>query len=68
MTTPHFTAWKKSTRSGSAGDNCVEVAWAPDGGVGLRDSKNPDEAILAFAPESWLSFTAGVKIGLFDAH
>ncbi len=35
-----FAGWRKSTRSGG-GDNCVEVATATDGHIGVRDSKNP---------------------------
>ena len=39
MTTARkFTSWKKSSFS-SGGDNCVEVAFAADGSVGVRDSK-----------------------------
>ncbi|WP_018800275.1 DUF397 domain-containing protein [Salinispora arenicola] len=62
---PHrFTDWRKSTRSGSA-DNCVEIAVADDGVVGVRDSKNPN-AILEFAPTEWAAFTGGVRDGEFD--
>lgn len=68
MTTPHFTGWKKSTRSGSAGDNCVEVAVAANGAVGVRDSKNPEKALLAFTAEAWLSFATDIKSGRLDAH
>ncbi|RFS86343.1 DUF397 domain-containing protein [Actinomadura spongiicola] len=32
--------WRKATRSGDDGGNCVEVASVP-GTVALRDSKNP---------------------------
>ncbi|MEV5824079.1 DUF397 domain-containing protein [Spirillospora sp. NPDC052242] len=35
------TRWRKSRRSGSQGDACVEVAALP-GGVGVRDSKKPE--------------------------
>lgn len=48
--------WRKSTRSGGAGGNCVEfAALAPDL-VGVRDSKQPDGPILQFTPAAWRSF------------
>lgn len=63
---PHrFTNWRKSTRSGS-GDNCVEVAVADDGVVGVRDSKNPTGPLLEFTPAEWAAFTGGVRDGEFD--
>jgi hypothetical protein len=60
-----FKIWRKSTRS-SAGDNCVEVSFAPDGDVGVRDSKNRDGAILIFTLNEWRAFTGGVHDGEFD--
>lgn len=60
-----FTNWRKSTRSGSA-DNCVEVAVADNGVVGVRDSKNPIGPILEFTPTEWAGFTGGVRDGKFD--
>ncbi|MBO4210342.1 DUF397 domain-containing protein, partial [Micromonospora echinofusca] len=33
--------WRKSTRSGGSGGNCVEVADNLPGVVGVRDSKDP---------------------------
>jgi hypothetical protein len=63
---PHrFTNWRKSTRSGSA-DNCVEIAVADDGVVGVRDSKNPTGPVLEFTPAEWAAFTGGVRNGEFD--
>jgi hypothetical protein len=66
MTDPTpFTNWRKSRRSGG-GDNCVEVAFAADGTVGIRHSKHPDRAVLAFTPSEWAAFTGGVRDGEFD--
>ncbi|MFD0900912.1 DUF397 domain-containing protein [Actinomadura sediminis] len=36
-----MTQWRKSRRSESQGDACVEVAALPHG-VGVRDSKRPE--------------------------
>jgi Domain of unknown function (DUF397) len=57
--------WRKSVRSGSAG-NCVEVAYLPQGGIALRDSKDRSAAPLFFTGEEWATFIAGVKDGEFD--
>ena len=61
-----FTNWRKSTRS-SAGDNCVEVAFAADGHVGLRDSKELGLGpVLEFTPSEWDAFLDGASKGEFD--
>jgi Domain of unknown function (DUF397) len=61
-----FTKWRKSTRS-SGGDNCVEVAIADDGHVGVRDSKQRGVGpILEFTPSEWEAFLGGVMDGEFD--
>ncbi|WP_018585990.1 DUF397 domain-containing protein [Salinispora arenicola] len=52
-------------RSPGARLDCVEIAVANDGVVGVRDSKNPN-AILEFAPTEWAAFTGGVRDGEFD--
>jgi hypothetical protein len=48
-------AWFKSSYSGSAGDNCIEVAARPDT-IHVRDSKDTEGARLAFAPDQWAAF------------
>lgn len=60
-----FAVWRKSTHSGGDG-NCVEVAVAVDGTVGVRHSKNRDGAHLHFTPYEWRAFIDGVKRGEFD--
>ncbi|PZG14146.1 DUF397 domain-containing protein [Micromonospora craterilacus] len=52
--------WRKSTRSGPDGGNCVEVADKLPGVVAVRDSKDPAGPVLAFAPESWRAFVVRV--------
>jgi hypothetical protein len=37
--------WRKSSRSGSSGGSCVELAGAKDC-VAVRDSRDPDGAVL----------------------
>ncbi|MET8045684.1 DUF397 domain-containing protein [Micromonospora sp. NPDC005215] len=52
--------WRKSTRSGSGGGNCVEVADNLPGIVGVRDSKDPAGPALVFEPASWRAFVTEV--------
>jgi len=47
--------WFKSSYS-SANGACVECALLPDGGMAVRDSKNPDGALLIYAPQAWQRF------------
>ncbi|SBT65509.1 protein of unknown function (DUF397) [Micromonospora sediminicola] len=48
--------WRKSTRSGGNGGNCVEVAGNLPGVVGVRDSKDPAGPVLTFSPAAWTRF------------
>ncbi|MBW4705447.1 MULTISPECIES: DUF397 domain-containing protein [unclassified Micromonospora] len=48
--------WRKSTRSGSNGGSCVEVADNLTGVVLVRDTKDRDGGTLTFAPDSWQAF------------
>ena len=59
------TRWIKSSRSGSGGGNCVEVADL-SAGRAVRDSKNPTGTALVFTATEWGAFTAGVCAGEFD--
>ena len=65
MDSNRFRNWHKSTRS-SGGDNCVEVAVAADGAVGMRDSKDRSGPVLEFSLDGWAAFLAGVRDGEFD--
>jgi hypothetical protein len=58
--------WRKSSYSGGNGGTCVEVASNLPGIVAVRDSKDPDGPKLAFAPDEWRAFTAGIRAGQFD--
>lgn len=57
--------WRKATASGASG-NCVEVAPLSDGGMAVRDSKNPENSVLKFTPGEWSAFLDGVQKGEFD--
>lgn len=57
--------WRKSTFSSNNG-NCVEVAANIPGIVAVRDSKNPDGAVLVVTADEWSAFVAGMKTGQFD--
>ncbi|TNH26116.1 DUF397 domain-containing protein [Micromonospora orduensis] len=48
--------WRKSTKSGSNGGACVEVADNLPGVVLVRDTKNRDGGTLAFGPVQWQGF------------
>ncbi|WP_019901296.1 DUF397 domain-containing protein [Salinispora arenicola] len=50
--------WRKSSRSGGNGGQCVEVADNLSGVVGVRDSKDPTGPALVFGPTAWRAFVA----------
>nr|MDT0659909.1 DUF397 domain-containing protein [Micromonospora sp. DSM 115978] len=48
--------WHKSTRSGTNGGACVEVAGNLPGRVLVRDTKDRLGGTLTFTPAAWQSF------------
>ncbi|MFI9638890.1 DUF397 domain-containing protein [Micromonospora sp. NPDC051925] len=48
--------WHKSTKSGGNGGDCVEVAGNLPGVVLVRDTKDREGGVLAFAPAAWCGF------------
>jgi hypothetical protein len=54
-------AWRKPSRSGGQGGNCVEVARNLPGIVAVRDSKNPHGPVLPLSPDEWARFTAHLR-------
>jgi len=58
--------WTKSSFSFSNG-NCVEVARLPGGGIGVRDSKDPQGPVLHFTSDEWKAFIGGARNGEFDS-
>ena len=54
------------TSSFCTNGSCVQVAAVDDGTIAVRDSKNPDGAVLLYTPAEWRDFLAGAKSGDFD--
>lgn len=55
-----MTQWRKSSRSGTSGGDCVEVA-ALARNVGVRDSKDPEGSRLALSPDTWRALVERLK-------
>ena len=67
MTDTNELQWRTSSFSnGNDGSECVEVASLADGGMALRDSKNPNGDVLRFTAGEWSAFVKGVHAGEFD--
>ncbi|MFG1878511.1 DUF397 domain-containing protein [Sphaerisporangium sp. NPDC049003] len=54
--------WRKSSKSGSDGGSCVEVAMNLSGVVAVRDSKDSPGPVLLVASGEWRAFVGGLKI------
>lgn len=52
--------WRRSRRSYGSGA-CIEAASGAR--VSVRDSRNPQGAVLRFTPAQWNAFVAGVRGG-----
>ena len=57
--------WQKSRRSNPSG-NCVEMAELPSGEIAVRNSRDPEGAILVYTREEVEAFVGGAKDGDFD--
>ncbi len=57
--------WQKSRRSNPSG-NCVELAQLPDGGIAVRNSRDPDGPALIYTREEIVAFLLGARDGDFD--
>lgn len=58
--------WHKSSRSGGNGGECVELAIGEQV-TGVRDSKNPEGAVLTFGTGELDRFLNAVKRQRFDS-
>ncbi len=58
-------SWRKSTHSNPHGD-CVELALLPDGGVAMRNSRDPAGPALVYTRAEIAAFVSGAKNGEFD--
>lgn len=54
--------WRKSSHSGGANTNCIEVAPLPQA-VGVRDTKNRDAGHLTVPRTAWHTFTQAAVNG-----
>ena len=57
--------WRKSSYSGDAANNCVEVARAADAAVLLRESDEPG-AVIATTPAALRALSRAAKDGRLD--
>ena len=58
--------WRKSSRTGGGGGQCVEVGWCP-GYVGIRDTKLGNSSpILTFTETSFKTFRDTIKVDQLD--
>jgi hypothetical protein len=56
--------WRKAKRS-IANGSCVELVIAA-GSVAVRDSQDRTGPVLAYSPDTWLSFLREARAGKFD--
>ncbi|MBB5121471.1 hypothetical protein AF335_14080 [Streptomyces eurocidicus] len=55
--------WVKSSYSGGAGTECVEMARTTDRMTAVRDSKGAGRPVLTFSCTAWAEFVEGVRRG-----
>ncbi|MGW7518892.1 DUF397 domain-containing protein [Streptomyces sp. NPDC054796] len=57
------TPFRKSSYSGGAENECVEIAVTADGGRAVRDSKDPVHGTAHHSPTAWAAFLTSLKDG-----
>ncbi|MUN39800.1 DUF397 domain-containing protein [Actinomadura litoris] len=62
---PSSVSWRKSTKSGSEGGTCVEVATA-ESLIALRDSKDPEGPRLEFGRRAFGVLVSEIRAGHYD--
>ena len=58
-------AWRKRSYRITNGE-CVEMTNLSDTGIGIRDSRDPDEPVLEFTLDEWEAFIGEDSKGEFD--
>lgn len=58
--------WFKSSYSSAGATECVEAAFRT-GGIAVRDSREPERAVLAFSDRAWGNFVAALRRGQVGA-
>lgn len=59
-------AWRKATKSGPNGGDCIEVAPLSVGRVAIRDTESPGQAPFVVTAGVWDAFLDGARRGEFD--
>ena len=60
--------WRKSSfSSGDGGNNCVEVAFLPDGTVAVRDTKNRSLPPHIHTAPAWRALLTAIRAGEFTS-
>jgi hypothetical protein len=58
-------SWIKASMSSNSG-SCVEMRRSTLGGVDVRDSKDPDGAVLSFSAAQFAAWLDGADSGEYD--
>jgi uncharacterized protein DUF397 len=60
--------WFTSSFSPANGNGCLEVAFLPDGTVGLRDTKDRTRPAQRYSPAAWAAFVSATRTGRFPSR
>lgn len=60
---PSALSFRKSSYSGGATQDCVEVADLPAGGAAVRDSQHPDHGHFLLPSREWGALLSAVRHG-----
>lgn len=63
---PSAITWRKSSFSGPNG-NCVELSQLPGGSIGMRNSRDPQGAVLSYTRAEFATLLRDIKGGRFDS-